>query len=86
MSVLDKEVEMRLRDWLDPNTADILIPVIGITMLVAPFVGAVIGYAVAKDPTEPKTRTAACGFVLGCAVSFVCFIVLGPLVREYWAG
>jgi hypothetical protein len=86
MGILGVEVEMRLRDWLDPNTADLLIPVLGITMLVAPFVGAVIGYAVAQDPKVPKTRTTARGFVLGCAVSFVCFVVLGPLVREYWAG
>ena len=63
---------MRLRDWLAPNTADILIPVIGITMLAAPFVGAVIGYAVTKAPTEPRARTAAFGFVSGCVVSCIC--------------
>lgn len=77
---------MRLRDWLDPSAADILIPVIGITMLVAPFIGAVIGYAVANGPTESRMRTAAVGLVLGCVVSFFCFIINGPLVREYWAG
>ena len=73
---------MKLRDWLDPGVADILIPVNGITMLVAPFVGAVIGYAVGND----SRRAAAIGFVLGCMASFICRVANTVLVREYWAG
>ncbi|MBI1246821.1 hypothetical protein GC197_03125 [bacterium] len=76
---------MRLRDWIDPRTADFLIPTIGLTMFAAPIVGLAIG-ACCVDSSGSRKHGAVTGFVIGLVISFICFIVNGPLVTEYWAG
>lgn len=76
---------MSIRDWIDPSSADVMIPMFGIMMLVAPFFGLAIGLCLRHD-TGSRIARGLVGFAIGCLLSLACLFAIVPLVCEYWAG
>ncbi|TWT77543.1 hypothetical protein Pla123a_22040 [Posidoniimonas polymericola] len=76
---------MSLRDWLSPDAADAVILTLAACLFVAPAVGVVIGVSQSRGQPKPA-KSIGLGVAAGLSVSLFCYLLIGPLMSEYWAG